>query len=515
MRRLLPAVLLPIALAAQAPPAPGTAILAGGGKLPTDIRQRFVQLAGGANARIVLIPTASGSADVPAENDAWVAEWQQRQPGATFALLHTRERATADDEAFCAPLRAATGVWLGGGAQDRLASAYLGTRVEKELMAVLARGGVVAGTSAGTAIQTRTMIQEGMDPPILATGFDCVPGAISDQHFLRRRRLPRLLQALAMRPGHFGLGVDEGTAAVVRGDHLEVWGDSKVVLALPAHHGHPALTVECEPGATVSLAPWRRAAGERAHWNVAEVAPPRLGAGTLLLGGDAGAVGRFVALAGGDQARIVVIALHAPAAEVETALLRAAPAAVIGIALVGDGGIDGADLDRALADATGLWLQDPQPVDSAILVDRIGAARLREGATRVLARGGVVWGSAALGEAIALDRSPGSADGGIGYRRGLGLLPGTAVHAPPRPAADADRAPSTDRDARLRACLAQLPRLTGIHVAGGAVVNGSTLEVVGDLPARVLPPRGDGDATATTVELVPGARYDLVTGARR
>jgi cyanophycinase len=514
-RRLLLPILLPVALAAQESAPQGTCILAGGGRLPAEIRQRFVDLAGGAGARVVLIPTASSSADEPAENDAWVAEWQQRQPQATFTILHTRDRATADDPAFCAPLRTATGVWLGGGAQDRLASAYLGTRVEHELMALLARGGVVAGTSAGTAIQTRTMIQEGMDPPVMAHGFDCVPGAISDQHFLRRKRLPRLLQALAMQPGHFGLGVDEGTAAVVRGDRMEVWGASKVVLALPAHHGHAALTVDCEPGTTVSLAPWRRAAVERANWHVGAAAPAVAGTGTLLLGAAPDALARFVALAGAAEARVVVIALRDRESAAQDALLQAGPAAIHEIALAGNGVFGGEDLDAAFAGATGVWLQDPQPTDSAALLDRTDAARLRELTRAVLARGGVVWGNAALGDAIALGAAP--LAGGIDYRRGLGLLPGTVlVHDGPR-RADASAGPATDvvPHAGLAGCAARLPHHTGIQVEGGAIVRGSALEVLGDLPTHVLPPRGDGRMAPAVVTLAPGAHYDLATGARR
>jgi cyanophycinase-like exopeptidase len=68
-------------------------------------------------------------------------------------VLHTRDRAVADSDAFVAPLREARGVWFGGGRQWRLADAYLRTRTHAALDELLARGGVIGGTSAGATIQ--------------------------------------------------------------------------------------------------------------------------------------------------------------------------------------------------------------------------------------------------------------------------------------------------------------------------------------------------------------------------
>jgi cyanophycinase len=216
---------------------PGALLLGGGGKLPSAIYERFLELAGGADARIVLVPTASARADEPGGLERTLETWRRDHPGVHFDVLHTRDRSTADREDFTAPLRAATGVWFGGGAQERLAAAYAGTRVEDEVLHLLARGGIVGGSSAGTAIQTRTMIQEGKDPPVLATGLPLLPLAISDQHFTQRQRLPRLLMALRLAEGHFGIGVDEGTAALVRGRRIEVLGEHTVTLALAARNG--------------------------------------------------------------------------------------------------------------------------------------------------------------------------------------------------------------------------------------------------------------------------------------
>src|SRR5690606_9814305 len=108
--------------------------------------------------------------------------WLERGIGAV-EILHTRDRAVADTPEFTEPLRRATAVWLSGGAQSRLAEAYGGTAVEREILAVLARGGAVGGTSAGAAIQSPTMIAGGNPVPEIAQGFALLPGTIVDQHF--------------------------------------------------------------------------------------------------------------------------------------------------------------------------------------------------------------------------------------------------------------------------------------------------------------------------------------------
>ena len=210
---------------------PGSLVIAGGGRLPPEIRETFVGLAGGGDARLVIVPTASGRADDPDAADGVLDPWRELGP-ASLAILHTRDRDEADSEAFLRPLRQATGVWFGGGQQSRIADAYLGTGVERELHELLRRGGVIGGSSAGAAIQSRTMIAGGHPEPTLATGFDLLPGAIIDQHFLARKRLPRLQRAVARHPDRFGIGIDESTAVVVRGRDLRVIGKSSATLVL-------------------------------------------------------------------------------------------------------------------------------------------------------------------------------------------------------------------------------------------------------------------------------------------
>ena len=119
----------------------GTRILGGGGKLPASIHERFVSLAGGNDAHIVLVPTASKRADNPSDRQRLLARWRESHPDAHFEVLHTRDRTVADSERFTAPLRRATGIWFGGGSQSRIAKAYVSTRFEDEMHSLLKRGG--------------------------------------------------------------------------------------------------------------------------------------------------------------------------------------------------------------------------------------------------------------------------------------------------------------------------------------------------------------------------------------
>jgi cyanophycinase len=232
----------------------GALVICGGGKLPEAVRDRFFELAGGRQARIVVIPTAHEIADGP--NTGPLLEPWRTRGAASVVVLHTRSREVASDPEFVAPLTEATGVWLGGGKQSWLTEAYLGTEVERQLKHLLDRGGVIGGTSAGAAVMTRVMIARGRSKPDLSEGFDFLPGAVVDQHFLKRNRLRRLLDALTAHPELIGFGIDERTALVVnvRSRLLSVIGDSYVVACVPDPKGdHPARLEILKPGDQTDL----------------------------------------------------------------------------------------------------------------------------------------------------------------------------------------------------------------------------------------------------------------------
>jgi cyanophycinase len=259
------------------PEAPGTLVVCGGGPLPDAVRDHFIELAGGPRARLVIIPTASKKADT-AEVARALLPWKDCKV-ASVVLLHTRSRARANDPAFLKPLTEATGVWIAGGDQRLLTAAYLDTAVLAEIKKVLARGGVVGGTSAGAAVMSNVMIAGGVQRPEIDKGFGLLGHVIVDQHFHQRKRLQRLQAALVAHPELVGLGVDEETAVVIRNGIFKVVGRFSVVTCIAASPDQPASVQVLGAGKQADLSALWRAA-------LARLRPvsPRVGPGAPAVG---------------------------------------------------------------------------------------------------------------------------------------------------------------------------------------------------------------------------------------
>ena len=227
---------LPLLLRADDPtsvgPSHGTLLIAGGGKLGPAIVERFIELAGGRDSAIVVIPTADGSEPSPKAQDTFLTKAGCRN----VTILHTTNRAVADADWFVEPLRRARAVWFNGGQKWRLADSYLNTRTQRELFALLARGGVIGGSSAGASIQGSYLVRgaregtEIMMAPGYEQGLGLLRNTAIDQHLLKRNRQEDLLQVIERYPHLLGIGIDESTAIVVEGDLIEVIGDSKVAI---------------------------------------------------------------------------------------------------------------------------------------------------------------------------------------------------------------------------------------------------------------------------------------------
>lgn len=193
-----------------------------------------MEAAGGSKARIVVVPTASALG--PDVIDVYRALFAAL--GAESVVgVRPENREDADDQAFISPLNDATGVFMTGGNQLKLAGVVTGTAFGRAVTAAHARGAAVGGTSAGASILAEHMIAFGRSGATprqrmsqLASGLGLVQGAIVDQHFAQRNRYGRLLSLVAQSPGLLGIGVDEDTAAVFRGSHLEVVGRGAVTI---------------------------------------------------------------------------------------------------------------------------------------------------------------------------------------------------------------------------------------------------------------------------------------------
>jgi cyanophycinase len=229
----------------------GTLVICGGGEMSDDIMLQFVEAAGGEQARVVVVTTASETADsdeIEEDLEFWRALKIER-----LTVLHTRSRDTANDPHFAQPLAEATGIWFIGGRQAWLADTYVGTISEQKIHEVLQRGGVVGGISAGAAVMSSVMIRAGDTEPEIGRGFGLLPGMIVDQHFLARNRQQRLMGALAAHPGMVGLGIDEGAAVVVQGHRLKVLGNSEVVACISPPSGRGANIETLKPGTQADL----------------------------------------------------------------------------------------------------------------------------------------------------------------------------------------------------------------------------------------------------------------------
>jgi cyanophycinase len=244
--QLLPAILFACSLSAQTPeygPATGTLVIQGGGDAAgTGIYETFINLAGGVNAKIFIVPTAGGNRDNAGNIKIYkeaevIAPWKKL--GLTDVhMLHTADPKEADTEAFAAPLRQAKAVWFVGGRQWNIVDSYAKTVTEREFHKVLERGGVIGGSSAGASIQGDYLVRGAVSTPNLVmapepehqNGFAFLRKVGIDQHINTRNRWDDIIPLIKQRPDLLGIGISEGTAIVVTGDRFQVIGKWKVAI---------------------------------------------------------------------------------------------------------------------------------------------------------------------------------------------------------------------------------------------------------------------------------------------
>lgn len=201
-----------------------------------EILTRFVELAGGENARIVVITAASKIAD-----DMWDIYDQ------AFGDLGVRQRShlslesrqDANDEEKVRMVAEADGIFMTGGDQKRLMAIIGGTALDAEMHTALkVRGACIGGTSAGASAMSGHMLTQGKTDLLpekgavhMGAGLGFLHKVVIDQHFSERQRLARLLSAVAQNPYLMGIGIDEDTALVVeRGRGIEVLGEGSVTV---------------------------------------------------------------------------------------------------------------------------------------------------------------------------------------------------------------------------------------------------------------------------------------------
>jgi cyanophycinase len=216
-------------------PKNGHLIIAGGALRDVTVFDKFIELAGGkGKAHVIIVPTAGGY-DITPEITALIQEDWKGYGALKVSVLHTNDPSEANTAAFAKIIDEAGGVYFLGGRQWRLADSYLNTLVHKKLEALLERGGVIAGSSAGATIQgsylargdskTNTVM---MGDHEIGMGF--LTNAAIDQHTLARNRQFDMFEILLKKPELLGLAIDENTAILVSGNQFEVMGESYVLV---------------------------------------------------------------------------------------------------------------------------------------------------------------------------------------------------------------------------------------------------------------------------------------------
>ncbi len=219
----------------QPEPTKGNLLIIGGGKRPDYVMKKFVDLAGGPEARIAIIPTASSYYLESGKRYKETFLELGAAEAASFNILTTE---IANSDSIAEALKSYDGFFFGGGNQNKLTEFMLGTRALQIIKDAHANGAAIGGTSAGAAIMSDIMITgDGnweiavRDSVVTTQGFGFVQNTVIDQHFFARRRFNRLL-AVCVQNRVNGLGIDESTAIWVKPDNtMEVIGES-IVIAL-------------------------------------------------------------------------------------------------------------------------------------------------------------------------------------------------------------------------------------------------------------------------------------------
>jgi cyanophycinase len=214
----------------------GKLIIIGGGSIPDSLFSFFANYMGGKDQPIVYIPTATTDEEYIQKGEHLI-KFSSR--GFTnLSTIHTRNKKEADDPKNIALMRNAKGLYFGGGDQQLIADAYAGTKLYDEFIALLDRGGVIMGTSAGATIMGSLMVGGDARDDIskkyaFNPAFSFMTNTALDQHVLARNRQFDLIPVIEHYPGTLGIGMDESTAIIVEAGQFKVWGISYAMLYDP------------------------------------------------------------------------------------------------------------------------------------------------------------------------------------------------------------------------------------------------------------------------------------------
>jgi cyanophycinase len=227
----------------------GQLVVVGGGTTTSQIMDKTLELAGGKSTRVAIIAEAN-----PEYGPGSVTQWK-RTEAASVTLINPRQ-----PEAAIRTIREANLIWLPGGLQGVFMNSIQGTGIAETVRARYREGAIVGGTSAGAAVMSRKMIGGRSDldtlmagaTPFLMDGLGLWPQVIVDQHFLQKGRFNRLTLAVLEYPELVGIGIDEETACIVRGNQFEVMGNANVTV-VDARKARVEKLTKGEPAAARNL----------------------------------------------------------------------------------------------------------------------------------------------------------------------------------------------------------------------------------------------------------------------
>jgi len=224
----------------------GWLVIIGGGKRPDYVMKEIIKLAGGNRSQILIVPAASEDQ----LDSSLYARHQFESCGAENVRYIILKKEEVDNPENLSIVKRSKAIFFTGGDQNRLTSFLLGTKFLEEIKRIYREGGVISGTSAGAAAMSKIMItgdellvkEEKKDEEQgfrtikrnnikTAEGFGFLENVIIDQHFIKRKRLNRLISLVLENPNILGVGIDEETAIIVeKGKRFQVLGEGTVMI---------------------------------------------------------------------------------------------------------------------------------------------------------------------------------------------------------------------------------------------------------------------------------------------
>ncbi|MGB9663982.1 MAG: cyanophycinase [Ignavibacteria bacterium] len=224
----------------------GYLVIIGGGNRTNDIMKKIIEL-GGSNPRVLIIPNASSEPLNTGER----LKKEFQTLGCKDVFIFNGDRDKANDESYIKQFNDCNVVFFSGGDQNLLTKDLLNTSLLELIKTIYKNGGVISGTSAGAAVMSKIMItgdeyknKDSSNPfnsieannIITTEGFGFIESAIIDQHFIKRKRLNRLISVVLENRDKLGIGIDESTAIILNPDQtFDVIGESQVIVFDPTH----------------------------------------------------------------------------------------------------------------------------------------------------------------------------------------------------------------------------------------------------------------------------------------